>query len=57
MVRAHARGDYVVSQAQTVRNGQLIGYMGSTGFALGTPLPLEVWQGGDWDPVSPRLFL
>ena len=54
---AHLQGDYVVSQGQSVQRGQLIGYMGSTGFALGTHLHFEVWQGGDWNPVNPRLFL
>ena len=54
---AHLQGDYVVSQGQSVQRGQLIGYMGSTGFALGTHLHWEVWQGGDWNPVNPRSFL
>ena len=53
---AHLQGDSVVSQGQSVRRGQLIGHMGSTGFALGTHLHWEVWQ-GDWDPVDPRSFL
>jgi len=54
---AHLQGDYVVSQGQVVQKGELIGYMGSTGFANGTHLHWEVWQGGDWLPVDPRLFL
>ena len=52
---AHA-ASYVVSQGQVVKKGQVIGHMGSTGFALGTHLHWEVWQ-GDWNPVDPRSYL
>jgi murein DD-endopeptidase MepM/ murein hydrolase activator NlpD len=54
---AHMQPRYPVSQGQGVRRGQVIGYMGSTGFSTGTHLHWEVWQGGDWSPVNPRLFL
>jgi murein DD-endopeptidase MepM/ murein hydrolase activator NlpD len=54
---AHMLPQYVVSQGQVVKKGQLIGYMGSTGGAFGTHLHWEVWQGGDWLPVDPRAFL
>jgi murein DD-endopeptidase MepM/ murein hydrolase activator NlpD len=54
---AHMQPRYPVHQGQSVRRGQLIGYMGSTGFSTGTHLHFEVWQGGDWSPVNPRAFL
>jgi murein DD-endopeptidase MepM/ murein hydrolase activator NlpD len=54
---AHLQPSYPVSQGQVVRKGQVIGSMGSTGFANGTHLHFEVWQGGEWLPVNPRLFL
>ncbi len=54
---AHMLPRYPVSQGQVVRKGQLIGYMGSTGGSFGSHLHWEVWQGGDWLPVNPRLFL
>jgi murein DD-endopeptidase MepM/ murein hydrolase activator NlpD len=54
---AHMLPRYPVSQGQTVRRGQVIGYMGSTGGSFGSHLHWEVWQGGDWLPVNPRLFL
>jgi len=54
---AHMLPRYVVSQGQVVRKGQLIGYMGDTGNSFGSHLHWEVWQGGDWLPVNPRLFL
>ena len=54
---AHMQPRYPVSQGQSVRRGQVIGYMGNTGFSSGTHLHWEVWQGGDWSPVNPRAFL
>jgi murein DD-endopeptidase MepM/ murein hydrolase activator NlpD len=54
---AHMQPSYPVSQGQVVRRGQVIGSMGSTGYANGTHLHWEVWQGGDWLPVNPRAFL
>ena len=56
-VYAHLLPRYIVSQGGTVRKGQVIGYMGSTGNSSGSHLHWEVWQGGDWSPVNPRLFL
>ena len=46
-----------VGSNQTVRRGQTIGYMGSTGYATGTHLHFEVWSGGDWNPVNPYAYL
>ena len=46
-----------VGSNQTVRRGQTIGYMGSTGYATGTHLHFEVWSGGDWSPVNPYAYL
>jgi murein DD-endopeptidase MepM/ murein hydrolase activator NlpD len=43
---------FVVSAGETVRSGQLIGYIGSTGHVTGPHLHLEVRPGGG-DPVDP----
>ena len=53
---AHMRSLSVGSN-QTVRRGQTIGYMGSTGYSTGTHLHFEVWSGGDWNPVNPYAYL
>jgi murein DD-endopeptidase MepM/ murein hydrolase activator NlpD len=54
---AHMQPRYPVSVGQSVRRGQVIGYMGNTGNSTGTHLHWEVWQGGDWQPVNPMAFL
>jgi murein DD-endopeptidase MepM/ murein hydrolase activator NlpD len=54
---AHMLPRYPVHVGQAVRQGQTIGYMGSTGGAFGTHLHFEVWLGGDWQPVSPYSYL
>ncbi len=52
---AHLQGSSV-HPGQTVRRGQAIGRMGSTGMAFGTHLHFEVWS-GDWNPISPYTYL
>jgi murein DD-endopeptidase MepM/ murein hydrolase activator NlpD len=54
---AHLQPRYPVSQGQSVRQGQTIGYMGNTGRSTGTHVHWEVWQGGDWSPVNPLAFV
>lgn len=37
---------YIVSEGQTVAKGQIIGYVGQTGYATGPHLHFELWVGG-----------
>ena len=49
---AHLSG-VAVEKGDTVEEGQLIGYMGSTGRSTGTHLHLEAWQDGSrFDPLT-----
>ena len=44
---------YVVSVGQQVAKGQIIGYVGSTGYSTGCHLHLMAWEnGGTVDPMS-----
>ncbi len=54
---AHLSG-FAVSSGQTVRRGDLIGYLGSTGMSSGPHLDYQVWvkQGGAWVNVNPLDF-
>ena len=54
---AHLLPTGTVRAGDTVRKGQTIGYMGSTGNSSGNHLHWEVWAGGDWSPVNPRAYL
>lgn len=50
-------GSIPVREGQTVRTGQRIGEVGSTGRSSGAHLHFEIWDGGDWysggRPVDP----
>ena len=47
-----------VSQGQAVTQGQVIGYVGSTGNSTGNHLHLEVWKGGSKaNAVNPRSYI
>jgi len=54
---AHMLATYPVSVGQTVRKGQRVGSMGSTGGSFGSHLHFEVWGGGDWLPINPYAYL
>jgi murein DD-endopeptidase MepM/ murein hydrolase activator NlpD len=51
----HLLPRYVVRAGQAVRKGQLIGYMGNTGFSTGSHTHFQVTRGSA--PVNPRAFL
>jgi murein DD-endopeptidase MepM/ murein hydrolase activator NlpD len=58
---AHMRSTPKVSSGQTVSEGQLLGYMGSTGDSTGKHLHFEIHE-GSWNPsrsnsVNPRKYL
>jgi hypothetical protein len=49
---------FAVSEGQTVRRGDVIGYIGSTGQSSGPHLDYQVWtwQGGAWVNVNPQEY-
>jgi murein DD-endopeptidase MepM/ murein hydrolase activator NlpD len=51
----HLLPRYVVRAGQSVRKGQVIGYMGNTGFSTGSHTHFQVTRGNA--PVNPRTFL
>jgi murein DD-endopeptidase MepM/ murein hydrolase activator NlpD len=57
---AHLRSQAVVRPGQTVSTGQLVGYVGETGDAVGCHLHFELWQGAWWNgghTIDPLPFL
>lgn len=46
LVKYNHLNGFAVGEGETVRAGQLIGYMGETGNATGPHLHVEVWSGG-----------
>ncbi len=57
---AHLRSSSAVKAGQTVTTGQLVGYVGETGDAVGCHLHFELWDGAWWDgghTIDPLAFL
>jgi murein DD-endopeptidase MepM/ murein hydrolase activator NlpD len=57
---AHLRSQSVVRSGQTVSTGQLVGYVGETGDAVGCHLHFELWDGAWWNgghTIDPLPFL
>jgi len=57
---AHLRSSPSVSAGQTVSTGQLVGYVGETGDAVGCHLHFELWDGAWWNgghTIDPLPFL
>jgi murein DD-endopeptidase MepM/ murein hydrolase activator NlpD len=54
---AHMQPTGIARAGQSVRRGQIIGRMGSTGNSTGNHLHFEVWSGADWNPVNPYAYL
>jgi murein DD-endopeptidase MepM/ murein hydrolase activator NlpD len=57
---AHLRDRALVGEGQTVKTGQLIGYVGETGDAVGCHLHFELWDGLWWNggkTIDPLPFL
>lgn len=51
---AHMKQKPSVSAGQTVKKGQVIGYVGSTGNSTGPHCHLEIWENGT--PINPNKF-
>jgi murein DD-endopeptidase MepM/ murein hydrolase activator NlpD len=57
---AHLRSSSTVKAGQTVSTGQLVGYVGETGDAVGCHLHFELWDGAWWNgghTIDPLPFL
>ena len=57
---AHLRSQSLVGAGQTVTTGQLVGYVGETGDAVGCHLHFELWDGAWWNgghTIDPLPFL
>jgi murein DD-endopeptidase MepM/ murein hydrolase activator NlpD len=57
---AHLRSSSSVRAGQTVSTGQLVGYVGETGDAVGCHLHFELWDGAWWNgghTIDPLPFL
>ncbi|MDQ6747651.1 MAG: M23 family metallopeptidase, partial [Candidatus Dormibacteraeota bacterium] len=57
---AHMRSAALVPEGATVQTGQIIGYVGDTGDAVGCHLHFELWDGAWWSgghAVDPLAFL
>ena len=57
---AHLRSASTVKAGQTVSTGQLVGYVGETGDAVGCHLHFELWDGAWWNgghTIDPLPFL
>jgi murein DD-endopeptidase MepM/ murein hydrolase activator NlpD len=57
---AHLRSSSTVRAGQTVSTGQLVGYVGETGDAVGCHLHFELWDGAWWNgghTIDPLPFL
>jgi murein DD-endopeptidase MepM/ murein hydrolase activator NlpD len=57
---AHLRSSPSVTAGQTVSTGQLVGYVGETGDAVGCHLHFELWDGAWWNgghTIDPLPFL
>ena len=50
-----AHGTVNVSMGQRVSKGQVLGYMGNTGYSFGGHLHFEVWRGGS--RIDPTVYL
>ena len=57
---AHLRDAPLVKEGQTVKTGQIVGYVGATGDAVGCHLHFELWDGPWWNggrTIDPLPFL